>query len=40
LAGTGSNQGTEVDGINNYNQIVGVYTDSSGISHGFTAHIG
>ena len=34
-AGTGSHQGTFATGLNNSNEVVGTYRDSSGLTHGF-----
>jgi hypothetical protein len=33
-AGTGFNQGTAVDGINDQGQMVGCYIDANGVMHG------
>jgi len=39
-AGTGANQGTQVDTINDHGVVVGVYVTSTGAIHGFSYHAG
>jgi hypothetical protein len=39
-AGSGPNQGTAASGINNSDEVVGTYRDSSGLAHGFVYNQG
>ena len=39
-AGSGANQGTSASGINNSDEVVGTYRDSSGLAHGFVYNQG